>query len=84
MSSRSHATATGSSIAVRMLEALAGTRRTEEMGRDGLAAGFDDLDVDDKGAMVAVVAAANLERLPDDATSVRAWLDRARRALGAT
>jgi hypothetical protein len=77
-------------VAVRMLEAwvlaLAGRSRTETMGRDGLAAGLKDLEVDDKDtrAMVAVVEAADLGRVPADATSLSAWLDQARRAFGAT
>lgn len=76
-------------VAVRMLEAwvlaLAGKSRTEELGRDGLANGLKDLKVDEKDtrAMVAVVEAADLGRVPGDAVSLSGWLGQARRAFGA-
>ncbi len=74
-------------IAVPTLEgwilALLARRKTDLMSptrarESCIAAGIPDKDTD---AMVRIVEDANIDMLPDDATSLRRWLDRARAVL---
>lgn len=73
--------------AVRMIEAwilaLAGVRRTEEMGRDGLDAGFRRFQIPAKStpALVERVMTAELASIAPDARSLQSWLAQARSAL---
>lgn len=66
------------------IAALAGEKRSEAMGRDSLTGALVRLGIGgkDTGAMVERVDSAELDGLPADAMSLRAWLDRARRVLG--
>lgn len=74
-------------LAVRMIEAwmlaLGGERRSEEMGRDGLEAGFRRLKLPLKStpALVEHIEDADLGSLPPDAVSLRNWLGRAHEVL---
>lgn len=66
--------------------AMRGQHGTEKLSKAGAQKRLDDMGVDRENttsAMVRVVTEADLERLPEDARSLRAWLDRARGVLPA-
>ncbi len=75
-------------MAIQRLEswilALTGCSKTEQMRNGAVDQKLGALGVGlkDGAAMVAKVDEADLGKLPDDAVSLRAWLDLARRALG--
>lgn len=69
-------------VAVEKLEAwilgLLGQARSEELANPSLPAPTDTTE-----GMVAVVQAAELSKIPEDAASLRAWVERAQQALRA-
>jgi len=78
-------------LAIRMLEswvlAASGVRGTEAMGKDTLEAKFRDhfgLALKDKSteALVTCLERADVSNLPDDATSLRDWLEQLVRVMG--
>jgi hypothetical protein len=76
-------------VAHRQLEswvlALCGQARSEDLGKTGIDEALKKkglrLDEKDTAKLVALVARADVSRLPSDATSLRSWCDRVRRAL---
>lgn len=65
------------------LVALSGTKGSEKMRQSHIEERLAELGVKEKNTadMVRLAAEADLERLPQDASSLRRWLDRAREAL---
>ena len=63
--------------------AMLGERKTESLSRAGAQAKVVDrgLAAKDTSAMVHATANFSIDKLPEDATSLRGWLDRARQVL---
>lgn len=73
-------------IAIEKLEswltALAGTHGSEDLRRPEEILARLGIEEKDTSAMVRFVEETGLGKIPDDARSIRRWLDRAREALG--
>jgi hypothetical protein len=77
-------------VAVEKLEswiiALSGKTRSEDRGRKMIDMVFEELDIlpKDTGRFVEIISKADLKNLPADATSLRAWLEKAKAVLDET
>jgi hypothetical protein len=77
-------------VAIQKLEswiiALAGKSRSEQLGRKRADEALEELGISKKHTeqFVEVISNADLAQIPDDATSLRAWLEKAKAVLDET